>query len=274
MPAGPSPAHLSLHLADPRRQATTLRNVAGLLRGSDPALGTTCVLVSAHYDGTGPEPGTGGTDRIWNGANDDASGTSAVIELAAALSRLSPRPRRSIGFLAFFGEEQGLLGSAYYAAHPLLPLERTLAVLNLEHLGRTDSAQGSRAGTLSVTGDDYSDLPAVLVEAGQATGIDVVSGDRRSDRFFEASDNYPLAAAGLVAHTLAVVYDDWPDYHGPHDEWPKIDFANMERTVRMVGAAALMLADSDAEPRWRDVSGAAPYRTAWEARHTDRPGPR
>jgi Zn-dependent M28 family amino/carboxypeptidase len=222
--------------------------------------------VSAHYDGTGPTTPPG-PDPIWNAANDDGSGTAAVADLASALSRLRPRPRRSIVFLAFFGEEYGLRGSSHYAAHPLVPLEKTVAQLNIEHVGRTDSTERNKAGTASLTGYDYSDLPAFFEAAGRATGIEVYKDARRSDPFFFGSDNYPLASAGVVAHTLCVLFEDWPDYHGPDDEWPKIDFANMERTVRMIGAATLMVADSTEEPRWRtDVEAAAPYREAWERR--------
>jgi hypothetical protein len=259
---------LSIEVAEPRRQPTSLRNVAGLLRGSDPALSGTYVIVSAHYDGTGPQPGAAGPDRIWNGANDDGSGTATVVELAAAFARLHPRPRRSIVFLAFFGEEKGLLGSAYYAAHPLVPLEKTVVDVNLEHLGRTDSTERSKAGTASLTGYDYSDLPAIFEAAGRAAGIEVYKDERRSDPFFAGSDNYSLANAGVVAHTVCVLFEDFADYHGAGDEWPKIDFANMERTARMVGAAVLMIADAAQEPRWRlDVEEAAPYRAAWQRLH-------
>jgi len=268
LPESRPTGRLTLTVADPRRQSVSLRNVAGLLRGSDAALSATYVLVSAHYDGTGPRPGAGGPDRVWNGANDDGSGTSTVVELAVALARMHPRPRRSIVFLAFFGEEKGLLGSAYYAAHPLVPLEKTVADVNLEHLGRTDSLERDKAGTASLTGYDYSDLPAAFEAAGRATGIKVYRDERRSGPFFAGSDNYSLANAGIVAHTVCVLFEDFADYHGAGDEWPKIDFANMERTARMVGAAVLMIADAAAEPRWRvDVEEAAPFREAWARLH-------
>jgi hypothetical protein len=268
LPPGRAQGRLTLEIAEPRRQPTSLRNVAGLLRGSDPSLSGTYVLVSAHYDGTGPRPGATGPDLIWNGANDDGSGTATVVELAAAFARLRAHPRRSIVFLAFFGEEKGLLGSAYYAAHPLVPLAKTVADVNLEHLGRTDSTERSKAGTASVTGYDYSDLPAIFEAAGRTTGIEVYRDARRSGPFFAGSDNYSLASVGVVAHTVCVVFEDFADYHGAGDEWPKIDFANMERTARMVGAAVLMIADATAEPRWRpDLEEAAPYRAAWERLH-------
>jgi hypothetical protein len=112
LPESRPTGRLTLNVAEPRRQPVSLRNVAGLLRGSDAAASGSYVLVSAHYDGTGPRPGASGPDRVWNGANDDGSGTSTVVELAVALARMHPRPRRSIVFLAFFGEEKGLLGSA------------------------------------------------------------------------------------------------------------------------------------------------------------------
>ena len=174
--------------------------------------------------------------------------------------------------MAFFGEEKGLLGSTYYAAHPLVPLEKTVADVNIEHLGRTDSTERNKAGTASLTGYDFSDVPRIFEAAGRATGIEVYKDPRRSDAFFAASDNYPLATAGVIAHTVSVVFEDFADYHGAGDEWPKIDFPNMERTVRMVGAAVLMIADAAEEPRWRPgVDAAAPYREAWQRR---RGGPR
>lgn len=268
LPAGRPSGRVDLHLPEPRRQPTPLRNVAGILRGSDPVLGGTYVLLTAHYDGTGPHPGDTGPDRIWNGANDDGSGTTALLELASAFARLRPRPRRSIVLMAFFGEEKGLLGSTYYAAHPLVPLEKTVADVNLEHLGRTDSIERNKAGTASLTGYGFSDVPLVFEAAGRAMGVEVYKDARRSDAFFDASDNYPLAAAGVIAHTVCVVFEDFADYHGAGDEWPKVDFANMERTVRMVGAAVLMMADSPQEPRWREgAPEAASYREAWRRRH-------
>jgi hypothetical protein len=269
LPAGRPAGRLALQVAEPRRERTRLRNVAGVLRGSDPKPAETYVVLSAHYDGTGPT-GARGPDRVWNGANDDGSGTAAVIELASALSRVQPRPRRSIVFLAFFGEEKGLLGSSYYVAHPLVPLEKTVAVLNLEHLGRTDSTEGDKRRHLGLTGFDYSDLADVLRAAGAQFGIRVAKDPQRSDPFFLGSDNLPFARAGVVAHTASVLYEDFADYHGPGDEWPKIDFENMEPTVRALGAAALMLADREATPRWTpDDPRTEPFREA--ARGRDRP---
>ena len=127
--------------AAPKQTPAQLRNVVGILRGSDASLKETCVLVTAHYDHVGVNPNAEG-DRIYNGANDDGSGTVSVVELAGALSKLKQRPKRSIIFVTFFGEEEGLFGSRYYAHHPVFPIAQTVADVNLEQIGRTDDSEG------------------------------------------------------------------------------------------------------------------------------------
>ena len=124
MKPGVSDAAITAHIDAPLRKQVTLRNVIGILRGSDPALRDTCVMLTAHYDHLGVRPldaQQAGSDRIFNGANDDGSGTVSVIEAARALAGLKQRPRRSILFMTFFGEEEGLIGSEYYAHHPVWP---------------------------------------------------------------------------------------------------------------------------------------------------------
>jgi Zn-dependent M28 family amino/carboxypeptidase len=120
-----------------------VRNVIGVLRGSDPALKDTFIIVSAHYDHLGINTNLEG-DQIFNGANDDGSGTVSVIELATSLSTLKEKPKRSIVFMTFYGEERGLLGSTYYGKNPIFPLAKTVAAINLEHMGRTDDVEGKR----------------------------------------------------------------------------------------------------------------------------------
>ena len=232
MPAGPSAATLSLHVGEPKERATKVRNVVGLLRGSDPALKETYVLLTAHYDHLGIGPANGSGDRIFNGANDDGSGTVSVIEIASALATLKPRPKRSLVFLTFYGEEHGLVGSRYYVEHPVVPLEKTVADINLEQVGRTDDSDGPRVSAATVTGYDYSDVGPMLHRAGQAVGVDVLKHPTKSDSYFGASDNAAFATAGIPAHTISVAYM-FPDYHGADDEWEKVDFANMAKVDRM-----------------------------------------
>jgi hypothetical protein len=269
LPAGSGPATLTFKSAALAQTPVKVRNVAGILRGSDPTLKDTYVIVSAHYDHLGVREGCDRQkeDCIYNGANDDGSGTVGVIEMASALAKLQQRPKRSILFITFFGEELGLLGSRYYGRHPLVPLAKTVAQVNLEQIGRTDDSEGPQVGTLAVTGFGYSDVGATLVRAGDALGVKVYQHATKSDLYFSRSDNQSLADAGVPAHTVGVAFE-YPDYHAVGDEWPKVDFANMERVVRAVAAAVLMIADDPREPRWNEQNPkATQYVEAWKKLH-------
>lgn len=255
LPAGETGASLSLTVPAPVEHEVRLRNVVGLLRGSDPKLRETYVLVTAHYDHLGEWPNLQG-DRVFNGANDDASGTASVIELASALASGPSRPARSLVFLTFFGEESGLLGSRYYARHPVVPIAGTVANLNLEQVGRTDDSEGPQVGTAAITGFDYSSVGASLAEAGKRVGIRVFKHPRNSDRFFRASDNYALAELGVPAHTLSVAYL-FPDYHKVGDHWEKLDYANMARVDRMVALGLIQIANDAQPPQWNESNPAA-----------------
>ena len=265
MPAGPNPATVSFHIAAPLRKPVKIRNVAGLLRGSDPDLKETCVMVTAHYDHLGVR-GPEGTDRIFNGANDDGSGTVSVIELATSLASIKERPKRSILFVTFFGEEKGLLGSRYYGRHPIVPVDKTVADVNLEQVGRTDDSEGPQVGTACLTGFGYSDVSKVFVAAGEAEGVKVYRHPRNSDAYFGRSDNQALADLGVPAHTLCVAFA-FHDYHGPADHWDRLDYDNMAKVDRMVARALLILADDPNEPKWDESNPrAARYLKAWKDR--------
>src|ERR1700678_2405838 len=247
---GAGNATASVHIAAPHRTPATLRNVIGVLRGSDPTLRDTCVLLTAHYDHLGLRP-DGPGDRIYNGANDDGSGTVSVMEVARALARLPMHPRRSIVFMTFFGEEEGLIGSKYYADHPVFPLAKTVADLNLEQVGRTDSTEGPQVSNASLTGFDYSDLTTFVQRAGERTGIKVYKNPKGSDDYFAASDNYSFAEAGVPAETLCVAFD-YSDYHAVGDESQKIDYDNMAKVDRAIALAMFQMADSEQPIKWNE----------------------
>jgi Zn-dependent M28 family amino/carboxypeptidase len=227
-------------------QTGLAKNVVGVLRGSDPRLRDTCVVLSAHYDHLGV-----GGGKIYNGANDDGSGTVSVIEIAGALATLSPHPRRTIVFVAFYGEERGELGSQYFVRHPACPT--TIADVNLELLGRTDSTEGPRIASAALTGFDFTDISRVLQQAGEATGIRIYDDPKHGDAFFRQSDNVSFADAGIPSTTLTVAFL-FPDYHRPGDTWPKIDFANMAKVDRTVALGVLMLANAAEPPRWNTAN--------------------
>ena len=222
-------------------------------------------MVTAHYDHIGAR-GAEGTDRVFNGANDDGSGTVSVIEVASALASLKERPRRSILFVTFFGEEKGLLGSRYYGRNPIFPVEKTIADVNLEQVGRTDDSEGPQVGTACLTGYGYSEVSKVFEAAGEAEGVRIYRHPRNSDAFFGRSDNQALADLGVPAHTLCVAFQ-FSDYHRAADHWEKVDFANMARIDRMVARALLTLADDPDEPKWDELNPrAARYLKAWKER--------
>lgn len=222
------------------------KNVVGVLRGSEPQLRDTCVVLSAHYDHLGMRAG-----QIYNGANDDGSGTASVIEIASALARLTPHPKRTIVFATFYGEERGELGSQYFVRHPVC--RATIADLNLEQLGRTDSTEGPRIASAALTGFDFTSISRVLQDAGEATGIRIYNDARYGDAYFRQSDNASFADAGIPATTLAVTFR-FPDYHQPGDKWPKIDFANMAKVDRAVALGLMMLAGDAEPPHWNTAN--------------------
>lgn len=253
--ASKSDMKVTVHLARPAVKHVALRNVAGLLKGSDPALRNEYVLLTAHYDHLGRT-----AKGIYHGANDNGSGTVSVIEIARALAAMNPHPKRSILFMTVFGEEEGLLGSYYYAHHPLEPLKDTVAGVNLEQMGRTDDPSGREVRAFGISGTSFSDLPDIMGQAAKAEGITMYRR-RDADDYFDRSDNYSLAQFGIVAHTIAVAFE-FPDYHAVGDVVGKIDFVNMVAVDRGVAAGIVELADEPNVPHWSEGKGAAPYRNA------------
>lgn len=247
-----------------------VRNVIGILPGRDAKLKGTYLLVTAHYDHLGIR-GTGEGDLIYNGANDDASGVAGMIETAAALARLKEKPKRTVVFIAFWGEERGLLGSNYYGKNPVFPLKDTLLQINLEQIGRTDDSEAARVNAVSVTGLDYSDVGQVLERAGKVLGTGVEKHPVNSDRFFLASDNLSLAMKGVPAHTVCTAFE-FVDYHRPGDHWDKLDYANMAKVTKLVALSALSFADSDKVPQWNAANPKTErFRKAREAQLTESP---
>lgn len=262
LPVGLTAARASLVVPAPLVKAAGLRNVAGILRGSDPQLREQYLLVTAHYDHLGKDA----VQDIYNGANDDASGVATVIELAAALARENPHPRRTLVFVCFFGEEKGLFGSTWYVNHPLVPLDRTIAVMNFEQMGEPARNEGLPASSLGVTGYDFSDLPAALEPDLASAGVSLREV-RHNAEFFERSDNLPFAQAGVLAHTFVAALE-FPDYHRTSDKWPKLNYENMAKLDNALAVAIVHLAGRAEAPQWNeDSKKAKDFLKAWRALH-------
>lgn len=223
-------------------QRLTSANVVGIIEGSDATRRDQVILVTAHYDHIGIGRPVEG-DSINNGADDDASGTIALLELARQMMR-GDRPARTLVFAAVTGEEVGLIGTRWYIANPVRPLERTVANFNLEMIGRPDSLTGG-TGTAWLTGYERSTFGDMLAQAG----VPIVPDPRPAQRFFERSDNIDFARRGIPAHTLST-FNLHGDYHTVNDEAEKIDTPHMARVIDAALVALRALANADAVPAW------------------------
>jgi hypothetical protein len=229
-------------------------NVVAIAPGRDASAGA--VLVTAHYDHVGTRPGE--ADPVFNGANDNASGVAAMLAVAGVVSHLPSAPRRSVVFVAFCGEELGLRGSKYFAAHPPVALETVVAAVNLEMLGRATADHPDRVW---VTGADLSTLRSTFSAANLDAPLRFVSsvevGPVEAD-VFDRSDNFPLAERGVVAHTFSTGRLD-AYYHAAHDEADSLDYEAMATIVQGMARGVLALADTDDPPQWTAAGHQAGY---------------
>ncbi len=214
-------------------------NAIGWLPGTDPASGT--ILLTAHLDHLGIGAPVNG-DAIYNGANDDAAGTTAVLELAHALAA-GPKLRRNVLFVCYGSEEAGELGSTYFGEHPPVPLDSIIANLEFEMIGNQDPKMPK--GVLLLTGWDRSNLGPTLKAHGALLGPDPYP----EQHFFERSDNYALALKGVVAHTAAG-WGTVPTYHQPDDDLAHLDLPFMTAAIQSLVEPMRWLAMSDFKPEW------------------------
>jgi hypothetical protein len=224
-------------------------NVVGVVRGSDPALRDTYVVLSAHMDhvGIGAPDATG--DSIYNGADDNASGTAAIMAIARAFASMPEPPARSILFIAVSGEEKGLVGSRWFADHPTVPIESMVANLNLDMIGR------NAPDSIVVIGKEHSSLGHSVREVARRNpglGLTVAPDPWPEQRFFFRSDHFSFAAKEIPAlFFFAGVHED---YHRPSDTAEKIDFDKTARVARLAFLLARDIAQNPEPPTW-DAGG-------------------
>lgn len=235
----------------PADQRLRTQNIAGVIRGADPTLRDEVVLVTAHYDHIGIGRAVDG-DSINNGADDDASGNIALLEIARALQQ-GPRPKRTILFMSITGEEVGGLGTRWYLQHPLLPLEQTVVDLNIEMIAHPDSIAGG-FGRAWLTGYERSTLGDLLAD----NGIPLMPDPRPGQSFFTRSDNAAFARIGIPAHSLSSFNLATP-YHHPKDEASTVNVAHMAQVIGATARAVRLLADG-AQPTWHPGGRPEPSR--------------
>ena len=247
--AMPSGTRVEFGGATESTETTSTWNVIGVLRGSDQRVASEVIILSAHLDHLGVNEALQG-DKIFNGADDDASGCVAVLELARVLTA-GKRPRRTIYFVCFGSEERGGSGSREFIATLSVPLTQIVANLNLEMLGRPDPKVAP--GMLWLTGFERSNLGPELAKQGAP----LVADPHPEQNFFRRSDNYNLALRGVVAQTVSS-FGLHKDYHRPSDEVDKIDFTFMTKSLNSLVKPVRWLANSSFRPAW--LPGQAPTR--------------
>ncbi len=219
----------------PPKQRTTY-NVMGVLHGKAPDADRHALLLTAHYDHLGVRGGV-----IFHGANDDATGTTAVLEFARILGS-GKRTRRTVYFGLFGCEEEGELGAQYAMAHPPMALTDLMANLEFEMIGVDDP---QRPGALMLTGWERTNLGPTLQEHGAHVGPDLYPGQH----FFQRSDNYQLALKGVVAQTVSA----WPvppTYHAASDDLAHVDLKFMDTVIGSMVGPVTWLLNSDFQPQW------------------------
>jgi len=248
-------AELRAVTSERRRGVTT--NVIGMLEGSTPALNDEAILFTSHYDHLGKSE-----DGVYHGADDNGSGTVGVIELARAFAANGARPKRPALFISFGAEEQGLLGSYYYTAHPLWPLNKTRAVINLDMIGRDEAPSAQTEGLMEIAQDTsnefnligtvYSPQYREAIEHENArVGLKINykwERDAALNILFRC-DHFPF-----LLHDIPSVW--WfngfqPDYHQVTDTVEKINFTKMEKIVRLAYRTGWALADAAKTPAFR-----------------------
>jgi hypothetical protein len=249
-------AQLHVHARIQIVERNSAPNVVAILEGSDPTLKHEYVVFSAHMDhvGVAGPRGSGGcraqgADSICNGADDDGSGTVAVVELAEAFAGLNPRPKRSLIFLNVSGEEKGLWGSAFFADHPAVPMHDVVADLNIDMIGR------NWKDTIVAIGKEHSDLGATLNRVAAAhpeLNMRPIDDIWPQENFYFRSDHFNFARKGVPI--LFFFSGTHPDYHQPGDSPDKIDAEKESRVARLVFYLGLDIANAASRPAWNPDS--------------------
>jgi hypothetical protein len=221
-------------------------NTVGILEGTDPVLKDEYIVFSAHMDHVGVNR-VSGKDSIWNGADDDASGTAGVLALAEAFARAPTK--RSMIFLTVSGEEKGLWGSEWFAANPPVPVEKMVANLNLDMIGR------NWKDTIVVIGKEHSDLGETLNRVNAAhpeLGMSAIDDLWPQEQFYFRSDHYNFAKRGVPI--LFFFNGTHADYHQPSDSPEKIDAEKESRIVKLIFYVAREVGDAVEKPQWNAES--------------------
>ena len=236
-----------VQIADSVLSSSSAPNTVGILEGTDAKLKGEYVVFSAHMDHIGITPGQ--ADSINNGADDDGSGTTGVMELAEAFSQSGARPKRSIIFLTVSGEEKGLWGSRYFSEHPAVPLDKIVADLNIDMIGR------NWPDTIVAIGKEHSDLGKTLERVNAAhkeLGMTAIDDQWPDERFYYRSDHYNFARKGVPI--LFFFNGVHADYHQVTDSPDKINSEKESRILKLLFYLGQDVANAPKRPVWNPES--------------------
>ena len=219
-------------------------NAMGKITGSDRTQLSEIILLTSHLDHLGVRDSAPGDDKIFNGADDDASGSVAVLELARVLAS-GKQPKRTVYFVCFGSEEAGGFGATYFVNNMPFPKEKLVANLEFEMIGRPDAKV--KPEELWLTGYERSNLGPELAKRGAK----LVQDPHPEENFFQRSDNIQLARAGVIAHTVSS-FGLHTDYHHASDEIKTIDFVHMTRSINSMVAPVQWLVNSTFKPVWNE----------------------
>ena len=239
---------LTLTVVNERRSASA-PNVVGILEGSDPELKDEYVVFSGHMDHVGVGTPDENGDSIFNGADDDASGTVAVMQVAQAMASLETAPRRSMIFVVVSGEEKGLWGSRFYVENPTVPVEQMVANFNTDMVGR------NWPDTIVAIGKEHSDLGETMNRVNEAhpeLGMTAIDDIWPEERFYYRSDHFNFARVGVPV--LFFFNGTHDDYHGRDDEPDRVDADKAARISRLVFYLGLEVGNADEKPEWNPES--------------------
>jgi len=223
-------------------------NVVALVRGSDPQLRDEYIVYSAHFDHVGVGIPDESQDSIYNGADDNASGTAVLLETAAAFASLDVPPARSVLFLAVSGEEKGLLGSQYYSENPTVPIENIIMNINLDMVGR------NHPDTVIGIGRQYTNLGPLtdrVIREHPDLGFTVIEDPVPEEQGFFRSDHLHFVNKDIPAIFFSAGFDH-EDYHRPSDEVHLIDSDKAARVGRMVFHLGALIAGGTVDPEWTE----------------------
>jgi Peptidase family M28 len=253
---------------DVERKLHQTRNILGVIEGTDARLRNEVVVVGAHYDHDGEAFG-----QIWYGADDNGSGTAALLELAEAFGQGPHRSARSVLLGAWAGEEKGLLGSRYYVSHPAFPLDRTITMFQMDMIGRNEDHPGNRSqevpeeralentNSLNVLGTAFSpDLKTIIARMNEQVGLTLhFRYDFGAEDLMRRSDQWSFLQKGIPA--LFFFAGLHPDYHTPRDTADKINYPKLEKAARLVYLSTEQLASAQSKPQFVKATAASqkPY---------------